>query len=1178
MSTVRVLYLEDSKFIPRLVAAQLGAAGLDVDIEQVDGRAGYEQALARGGFDLILLDCVLPGFDGRTALTLARARLPDVPVIMISGALEEESIVDCLRQGAIDYILKGNMTRLGPAVHRALEEAGRQRAHRDALAALRAAETRLGDIATTIPGGVFQFVRHADGRYALPYVSPKFERMLGVTAAEVAGNLAPLFARVPRAQRAPLRASVEAAAAACARWEHTVQVTGSDGEARWFRGASEPHRLADGAIVWNGIILDITEQRLAERELEQQRAWLQVLVDARTETVREQARIIDQITDAVITTDLDGHITSWNKGAERLTGYPFAEVRGRSIGLLYTRGPQAEAALAARERLLRRDDEVVESEITLRRRDGTEFLTASKLSLLRDGADQVTGIISYTTDISRARAAEDALRLEEARLRAVLDTVADAIITIDDQGLITSFNPAAEQVFGYAAVEIIGRNVSTLMPEPYRSAHDDYIRSYLDTGVAKVLGSVRELVGLRRDGSEFPLELAVAQMRVRVEGRRAFTGVVRDVTARHATESTQRLQALALEASLDGISIADARRPDLPLTYVNPAFERITGYCRDEVIGRNGRFLQGGDRQQPGLKRIRDALREHEPVRVTVRNYRKDGTLFWNEFVLAPVRDQHGVVTHVVGIVSDVSARVEAEQALRASEARFRSLVENAGDALFLYDRDGCLVDVNQEACRSLGYAREELLGRSIHEIGIGGASPDPAAIEAQLAGTGHMTAEGVHQRKDGTTFPVELRLSVVEAEGVRLVIGLARDVTERKSFEAELVHARDEAEQASQAKSQFLSRMSHELRTPLNAVLGFAELLEIDPALDVTQKDNVEEIRKAGGHLLALINDILDLARIESGRVDLSLETIAAEPLVRECLLLSEPLVNQRELRILFERGTGEDLWLRADRVRLKQVLINLLSNATKYNTPGGTVTVSLERAGDRAGIRVADTGPGIAPELLPRLFAAFDRLGADERGIEGTGIGLLIARHLVELMGGELTVHSDPGRGSAFTVMLPVARPGEQVPVVAATHPHEHTPGGPNRQTVLYIEDNPANLRLVVQILARRPGIHLLTAQEPGHGLELAAAHQPDLVLLDINLPQMSGFEVLARLKNRSACPGTPVIAISANAMPGDVERGLEAGFDAYLTKPVNVEGLLNAVDALLGAGTRARAGQAV
>jgi CheY-like chemotaxis protein len=381
-------------------------------------------------------------------------------------------------------------------------------------------------------------------------------------------------------------------------------------------------------------------------------------------------------------------------------------------------------------------------------------------------------------------------------------------------------------------------------------------------------------------------------------------------------------------------------------------------------------------------------------------------------------------------------------------------------------------------------------------------------------------------------------------------------------------------AEKANLAKSDFLSSMSHELRTPLGAILGFAQLMDSgSPPPTVSQKRSIDQILQAGWYLLELINEILDLALIESGKISLSLEPVALSDVMRECQAMIEPQAQKREIGVAFPR-LETSFYVKADRTRVKQVLINLLSNAIKYNRVGGAVVVNaVVGAPGRLRISVTDTGEGLAPDKLAQLFQPFNRLGQEANVEEGTGIGLVVAKRLVEWMGGVIGVESEVGKGSVFWIELNLTtgpQPGAAAGHAAAV-PAQARADAQSR-TLLYVEDNPANLMLVEDLVARRPDIRLLSARDGNGGVELARAALPDVILMDINLPGISGVDALRILAQDPATAHIPVIALSANAMPRDIAKGMEAGFFRYLTKPIKVNEFMATLDvALQFAATR-------
>jgi len=441
--------------------------------------------------------------------------------------------------------------------------------------------------------------------------------------------------------------------------------------------------------------------------------------------------------------------------------------------------------------------------------------------------------------------------------------------------------------------------------------------------------------------------------------------------------------------------------------------------------------------------------------------------------------------------------------------------------------------------------------------------------------------------RKDGSRFPAVVSVTALrdthDHGGIIGYLLIGTDNTARKRVEEErlrldqllreqnieLEKAKAIAEKANLAKSDFLSSMSHELRSPLNAILGFAQLMASDVPLPTpSQKASIDQILHAGWFLLELINDILDLAVIESGRLSLSLEAVSLSEVMHECQSMIEPLAQKRGISMSFPQFS-QPCFIKADRTRLKQVLINLLTNAVKYNQTDGTVIVDCSgRFDERVRINVRDTGAGLSPEMQSQLFQSFNRLGKETSDEQGTGIGLVVSKRLVELMQGTIGVESIVGKGSVFWIEL-ISDVDPHVAFEGATSiglPHAPISPGPRPHLLLYIEDNPANLKLVEQLIARRPDMRLLTAQNGADGIKLAKGYLPDVILMDINLPGISGIEAMKIIRLDPATAHIPVVALSANAIPRDIEKGLEAGFFRYLTKPIKVNEFLETLNVAL------------
>ena len=546
------------------------------------------------------------------------------------------------------------------------------------------------------------------------------------------------------------------------------------------------------------------------------------------------------------------------------------------------------------------------------------------------------------------------------------------------------------------------------------------------------------------------------------------------------------------------------------------------------------------------------------------RQRRRDGEYRWIEW---SCQGRGGMV---FSAGRDITNQVESQLALAGSLETKRAILDAVVDSIITVDEQLLVLDVSPGTERIYGVSHDERQGKSSLTIVV---PEDRERVACELrrlfqGEDGAITSYRFRARHvGGKLLNIETRGRLIRDEGnlgPRAVL-VSRDVTENVAAEAVLKEAKEVAERANAAKSEFMSRMSHELRTPLNSVLGFAQILE----MELTAPDAIEMvgyIHTSGKYLLELINEVLDISRIESGHISVLIEPIALKDLERECVALVTPRAN--ELGISITSRTSGDFHVLGDQQRLKQVLLNLLTNAIKYNEPNGTVSISCEKVHARVRLSVSDTGPGISADLRERLFTPFDRLDAETSGIEGTGLGLALSKGLIEAIGGTLGVDSEVGRGSTFWVELPSAECPNSLalrsePVLSVEV------ASSSRTTVLYIEDDVANVQLVERLLRQRPNIQLITSLLGVRGLELAQRYQPDLILLDVHLTDIHGYEVLERLRGDVRTVDIPVVVLSADATARQQRRFRNAGVDDYLSKPLDLQQLLDVIDQRLGAG---------
>ena len=565
-----------------------------------------------------------------------------------------------------------------------------------------------------------------------------------------------------------------------------------------------------------------------------------------------------------------------------------------------------------------------------------------------------------------------------------------------------------------------------------------------------------------------------------------------------------------------------------------------------------------------------------------------------------------GIYLRILWMMRNRSPVLHGQQQLLKADALQHAIFNSANFSSIATDAQGVIQLFNVGAERMLGYQAADVVNR-ITPAGISDADELVARAASLSEELGTVITPGfealvfkasrgiediyelTYIRKDGSRLPAIVSVSPLR-DGRDHVIGyllMGTDNTARKQAEAvqavldqrlrdqqcalqdtnvELEKARATADKANRAKSEFLSSMSHELRTPLNAVLGFAQLMASEkPPPPLRQQRSLDQIMKAGWYLLRLINEILDLAMIESGRITMSHESMGLVDVLKDCHSMVAPLAQKRGVTLYFPEP-DQALYVHADRTRVKQVMINLLSNAIKYNREAGSVTVRCTAVENRVRISVDDTGEGLTADQLSQLFQPFNRLGRNDSSEEGTGIGLVVTRQLMELMDGSIGVDSEPGVGTTFWIELPSSTEPTLDVAAYSVQPTAGPVSASVQRTLLYVEDNPANLSLVEQLVERRGDLKLLTAIDGSLGLQLARTCAPDVILMDINLPGISGFGCLKILQTEPATARIPVVALSANAVPRDIARGLEAGFFRYLTKPINVIEFMDTLDIAL------------
>ena len=961
---------------------------------------------------------------------------------------------------------------------------------------------------------------------------------------------------------------------------HEYRFQHKDGSYRWVRDELVLERDPDGnpkSIV--GYWLDVTERRQAEE--------------------RYRAMAEANPIPCAITRVSDGKMLYANDQHVRLFGTSADDMIGRTARDLYA-DPSAREWIVAE---LEKTGQVSDVELRMQNTAGEPFWVVYSARLL--DYDGEPAIFGSAYDIRERKQAEDALRESERRLKDFAESAADWFWETDPEHRFTFFSDSELTIRGDLGRTRFDLRLPSDADDEKWAAH----RADLDARRA-FKNFAFPLTG--EDGSTRYLRVSGVPVRAEDGAFLGYRGTASDITREVAAETRARKAREhlvdAMESLPAGVILFDS---DDRLVAANSQYAEwfpdmshllVSGTPVEKLVRH---WLEKGIFAEP-VGNLEQAVRErmakfHKPegprlqalsdgrwFQLVDRKLRDGGTvrirvditdLKRTQGELARHRLEELVAERTHELTHELEERARAEATLRESEERFRQVAQSAQEAIVSVDSRARITFWNASAQRIFGHDFEEALGKPFFRL-----SPERHRAEqiarfdkvisgdpADLIGN---TVEATGLRKDGGEFPMEVSFSQWTLGGEIFYTAIIRDVTERKRIEQALITAKDDAEAANRAKSEFLSRMSHELRTPMNAILGFGQLLDSDSGhpLDAVQRPSVEHILKAGEHLLELINEVLDLVGVESGRVALSIEDVEPRSVIDDCLPMAERLAEIRDITLV-DRTRGVALpAVRADFTRFKQVLLNLLSNAVKYNRPGGSVFLDAERRdGGTLRISVADTGRGIPDDRQRDIFEPFSRIKSAGEEIEGTGIGLTITRRLMELMDGRVGLQSTVGEGSVFWIDFPLAphRDGADLAAPPGDILASETDltVGPGARTVLYVEDNPTSLLLMERIVQRVDGLTLISTHNAELALALAEKRQPDLIMMDINLPGIDGVEAMKRLRANPKTRAIPVIALSANAMPADIKRGLSAGFRDYLIKPIKIEEVLAAIKANTG-----------
>ena len=803
--------------------------------------------------------------------------------------------------------------------------------------------------------------------------------------------------------------------------------------------------------------------------------------------------------------------------------------------------------------------------------DGTRRVVHVEASIL---LDEATGaplrMVGTMQDITARKTAEDALRVSEQNYRAFFDANPLPSWVFDHRTLmILEVNSASVAHYGYSREEFLAMTILD-----FHSPEEIVVLQANFPAVGS--GPLRSQPTRHRKKDGTVIEVEISGGDISIGGRPAVLAVINDVTERQRTELALRESEATFSGAFTHSPIGTAlASPEGRWLRVNPAFCKLTGYSEAELLRRTIQDVTHPEDLEVSQEKLRHGAEDGTPVLLFEKRYlHADGYVINVLISSTLVRNQSGEPSHWVTQIQDITERKRAEEELRWKTAFLEAQVNSSFDSIVVSNSEAKLLLQNQRSI-DLWQLPAHLADMSVSANEerfrwITGRTADPERFRAKLVHLHAHPDETNHDEvilKNGTVLDF-YTAPVLGQDGTYYGrIWTYRDITDRKQAEENL-RAKEEAERTNKEKSKFLSRMSHELRTPLNAILGFGQVLKFS---DLKEQDAVAlgYILKGGQHLLSLIDEVLDLSRVESGEMRLELSSVDAVALTKECTNLLARLMAARHLRCTVKNPPGPAL-LWCDRQRLRQMLLNLLANAIKYNRERGKITVSFEPvAGGRLRLNVTDTGPGIASEDIARLFVPFERLEHESGEVAGTGLGLVVSRRIAEAMDGAVDVTSEVGRGSTFWVELPLAAAPPALPRGSGDPPRATSPRPPTPKNaaLLYIEDNLSNLQVMEMLFdRRRPGWRFLSARDGQEGWEQARRSLPEAILLDLQLPWISGEEVLKRLRDDPATRAIPVIVLSADATVHSRERLLALGATEYISKPFQVQALLALLDRVL------------
>jgi len=1021
------------------------------------------------------------------------------------------------------------------------------------------------------------------------YVNPAFETTSGYTSAEVLGKNTNLLKSGKTDQH--VYQDLWETILQSKEWRGEWVNKKKNGEFYWEEISITPIHNSSGEVTnYMAIKQDISQRKLADQEIMELNSSLEMRIEERTsqladtnsnlikeievrrlteqalaESEKSYRTVVENVNEIIFQTDADGLWVFLNKSWEEITGFSVKESLGQ-LFVNYVHPDDRARNWELFEPLIQRKKDYCRHQVRyLTKNGGFRWIEVfARLGLNEN--DEITGTYGTLLDITDRKMAEELMIQTQQNYETFFNTIDDFLFIFEENGTIVDVNKTVTDRLGYQTEEIINQSVLIVRPA---NRHEEALK--VMEGILSNQVSYCSIPLLTKSGMQIPVETRLK--RGFWNGKPVIFGVSKDISQIKISE-----EKFSSAFHSNSAVMTITRFDNDQFVDVNNAFINLLGYSREEIVGKSLTSLGIVEEIDEG-KKIQSFIEKGIPIKeIEINAYSKSHELFI--FLLSAEEIYVGLERCILSIAVNITERKRAQEQLQWNKSLLEMMSNSSPLGFLVVDnRTDEILYFNKRFCQIWGIENieEQMLNGDFKNNDI---IPYCLPVLVDIPAFAE-SCKPLQDENNRTVLSDEIPFSenrtihryTTQIRGLddqyfgRFYI--FEDITEEKQSKLELMNAKNEAEKANLAKSEFLSRMSHELRTPMNSILGFAQLLEMGE-LNSRQSKGVNHIMKSGKHLLDLINEVLDISRIEAGRLSLSLEPVQLSGIIPEMIDIVKPQIIERQIRIEVIKSESNQMFVRSDRQRLKQILLNLLNNAIKYNRESGSISIKTElRPVNELGVAmirvsITDTGMGISEEDLPKLFNPFERIGAEKSATEGTGLGLSVVKKLVEAMSGKLGVESKPGSGSTFWIELPNSEsPLENVEksgILKELEPNLVNLSG----TILYIEDNASNIELVEQILTnQRSRIKLISNMTGSETVQMAIDYRPDLILLDLNLPDIHGSKVLNLLLDEERTRNIPVVVISADAMPQQLQRLLKAGAKDYLTKPLDVQEFLMMID---------------